>query len=53
MVKFHEAQVRLYKNVFVCRVCKSKLRAPNMKIVQGKIKCRKCNAKALRTVRKK
>jgi ribosomal protein L40E len=53
MVKFPEANVRLYKNVFVCRRCKSKIRADNMKVIARKVKCRKCNDKALRPVRKK
>ena len=53
MVKFPEANARLYKNVFVCRKCKSKIRADNMKVIAHKVKCRKCNDKALRPVRKK
>ena len=53
MVKFPEAQARLYKNVFVCRRCKTKIRSDNMKIIAKKVKCRKCNGKALRAVRKK
>ena len=53
MVKFPEAEARLFHNVFVCRRCKSKLRAPNMKIIQGKVTCRKCSSRALRPVRKK
>jgi ribosomal protein L40E len=53
MAKFPEADARLYKNIFVCKRCKSKLRAHNMKVLAGKIKCRSCNSKALRTVRKK
>lgn len=53
MVKFPEAATRKFKNVFVCRKCKSKVRAPNMKVIAGKVKCRKCNSKALRPVRKK
>jgi len=53
MVKFPEGQSRLYKNVFVCRRCKTKIRAPSSKIQLGKIHCRKCNGKALRAVRKK
>ena len=53
MVKFPEANARLYKNVFVCRRCKSKIRADNMKVIKGEVKCRKCNDKALRPVRKK
>ncbi|MFH1589104.1 MAG: 50S ribosomal protein L40e [archaeon] len=53
MVKFPEAEVRLFKNIFVCKKCKSKIRAPNLKVFAGKINCRKCDSKALRTVRKK
>ncbi len=53
MVKFPEAEKRLYKNVFVCKSCKTKLRAPNMKVLAGKVKCKKCDAPHLRPVRKK
>ncbi|HJX05408.1 MAG TPA: 50S ribosomal protein L40e [Candidatus Nanoarchaeia archaeon] len=53
MVKFPEAEARLFKNVFVCRKCKTKIKAPTLKVLAGKIKCRKCNSKILRTVRKK
>jgi ribosomal protein L40E len=53
MVKFPEAEVRLFKNVFVCRKCKTKIKAPPLKVLAGKIKCRKCSSKVLRTVRKK
>jgi len=51
--KFNEAIARLQKNIFVCRNCKSKIRAPSLKISQGKIKCRKCDSKKLRPKRKK
>lgn len=53
MVKFSEAETRLLKNVFVCRKCKSKIRAPMLKVLAGKVKCRKCNSKVLRTIKKK
>ena len=53
MVKFPEAEARFFKNMFVCRKCKSKLRAPNLKVLQGKVSCRKCGSKALRPVRRK
>jgi len=53
MVKFEEAEVRLFKNIFVCRRCKSKIRAPSLKVIAGKVACRKCGAKALRPVKKK
>jgi ribosomal protein L40E len=53
MVKFPEAQARLYKNVFVCRRCKTKMRSDNMKILAKEVTCRKCNGRSLRPVRKK
>lgn len=53
MAKFEEAMNRLFKNIFVCRTCKSKVRAPSLKVSQGKIKCRSCSAKKLRPKRKK
>ncbi|MBU0471659.1 MAG: 50S ribosomal protein L40e [Nanoarchaeota archaeon] len=53
MAKFPEADARLFHNIFVCKKCKSKIRAPNLKVFAGKVACRKCGAKALRTVRKK
>ena len=53
MGKFAEANARLYKNIFICRICKAKRKAPNMKVLQGKVSCRSCKSKALRPVRKK
>ena len=53
MAKFKEAEARMFRNIFVCRKCKSKIRTNNMKVLQGKVSCRKCKSKALRTVRKK
>ena len=53
MVKFPEADLRLIRGMFVCRKCKSKIRAQNIKISQGKVGCRKCGSRALRPVRKK
>ncbi len=53
MVKFEEAEARLFKNIFVCKKCKRKMRAPSLKVSAGKINCRTCSSKALRTVRKK
>jgi len=45
---FPEAVARLYTRVFVCRVCKSKIRADSAKVKQGKVKCRKCGSRSLR-----
>ncbi|MBS3085726.1 50S ribosomal protein L40e [Candidatus Pacearchaeota archaeon] len=53
MAKIPEAQHRLFKNVFVCKRCHSKIRADPRKILEGKIKCRKCKTKAFRPLRKK
>lgn len=53
MAKFPEANARLEKNMFVCKDCKAKFRAQQMKVLQGKISCRKCSSKSLRTMRKK
>lgn len=53
MAKFPEAMNRLFKNVYVCRSCKSKMHAPSMKVLRGKIMCKKCHSRALRPKRKK
>lgn len=53
MTKFEEAEKRLFKNKFVCRSCKSAIKAPNMLVIKGKVKCRRCHSRALRPVRKK
>lgn len=53
MAKFEEANVRWFKNIFICRKCNAKIRAPNIKILAGKVKCRKCKKRALRPKRKK
>ena len=53
MVKFPEAEARIINQVFVCKKCKSKIKASNMKVILGKVKCRKCSSKKLRPARKK
>ncbi len=53
MVKFEEATARILRNVFVCRICKTKIRAPSLKVSQGKVKCRNCTSRKLRPKRKK
>lgn len=53
MVKIAAAQARLYKNTFVCKKCKIKVRAEPRKIITEKIRCRKCGGKAFRTIKKK
>ncbi|MBU3924063.1 MAG: hypothetical protein KJ592_04045 [Nanoarchaeota archaeon] len=51
--KIPAAQNRLYKNAFVCKVCKHKMRLSAQKILTGKARCRKCGGDDFRTVRKK
>ena len=53
MAKILEATNRLFKNVFVCKSCRTKTRADAQKVLKGKIKCRKCKKKAFRPLRKK
>jgi ribosomal protein L40E len=53
MAKIKEATDRLFKNVFVCKNCSSKVRSEPRKIIEGKVKCRKCKKKAFRPLKKK
>ena len=53
MVKFPEAEARLFKNKFVCRKCRSVVRAPSRKIAEGTIKCRKCGSHVFKPKRRK
>ena len=46
MAKIQEAQNRLYKNVFVCKNCQTKIKADPQKILKAKVKCRKCKKRA-------
>jgi|TARA_Y100000310_G_scaffold32133_1_gene30512 hypothetical protein len=51
--KLPVTQARLFKNVFVCKNCKAKLRADPRKVLEKKVRCRKCLKKSFRPVRKK
>ena len=54
MAKFAEAEARLFKNVFVCRRTKKKIRADPRKVNMGKIRARgPQGTRALRPKRKK
>lgn len=53
MVKFPEAEARLFRNRFACKKCKTVVRAPNRKILAEKISCKRCGGKAFRPLRKK
>jgi ribosomal protein L40E len=53
MAKIPAAQARLFKNIFVCKNCKSKIRTEPIRVITGKTKCRKCKGNELRPIRKK
>jgi len=53
MVKFPEADVRLFRNKFVCRKCKRVVRVPSRKIAEGKVSCKKCGRHKFKPKRKK
>ena len=40
MGKFPEAEARLFKNIFVDKKTKRKIRAPPLKVIAGKIRSR-------------
>lgn len=44
---------RLYRNVFVCKNCSMKIRTDSRKVIERKVKCRRCKGKAFRPIRKK
>lgn len=51
--KIPVAQQRMFKNVFVCKDCSSKMRSDPRKIIERKVKCRKCGGNAFRPIKKK
>jgi len=53
MVKVPAAQARFFKNIFVCKRCKRKIKAIPKKIWEGKVRCRRCRGKDFRPLRKK
>ena len=53
MTKFPEAIARMFGRVFVCKKCKSKLRADSSKIRALKVTCKKCGSKAFRPIKSK
>ena len=52
MARFPEAERRMFHNMYVCRKCKSKIRAQPEKVRAKKVKCRKCGCVDLRPKRK-
>lgn len=53
MAKIPAAMTRMFKNVFVCKRCSSKMRTDARKVAEGKAKCRKCGRKEFRPISKK
>lgn len=53
MARIPEAESRIFKNVYVCKVCKHTIRAPPLAVLAGEVPCRNCGAKKLRPKRKK
>jgi len=53
MAKLPAAQARIFKNIYVCKNCKAKIRTEPLKVINQKVKCRKCGSKAFRPIRKK
>ena len=51
--KIPAATNRLYKNMFICKNCKHKMRFEPLKVITGKARCRKCKKKDFRPVKKK
>lgn len=51
--KIPAAQNRLFKNIFICKRCNQKMKLEPLKILSGKVSCRKCKGKDFRTIRKK
>jgi formylmethanofuran dehydrogenase subunit E len=53
MAKIAESTNRLFKNIFVCKECHSKIRSDSQRVLKGKVKCRKCGKKKFRPLKKK
>lgn len=54
MAKFPEAEARLFKNIYVDKVTKRKIRAPPLKVIEGLVRGRgPQGSRALRPKRKK
>jgi hypothetical protein len=51
--KIIAAQNRLFRNAFVCKVCKHKIKIEPLKVISGKARCRKCGGSDFRTIKKK
>ncbi len=53
MAKFEAAIGRLFRRVFVCKKCKTKIRTDMSRVISGAVKCRSCQGKAFRVIKSK
>lgn len=53
MAKFPEAEARIMKNKYVCKKCKSVVKADALKVINEEVSCKRCSSRALRVKRKK
>lgn len=53
MAKFDATVGRLYRRIFVCKKCKTKVRTDISRIIAGAVKCRTCQGKAFRVIKSK
>lgn len=47
------AQKRMFENVFVCKKCSKKVRSQAIRIIAGKVKCPRCDARSFRPIKRK
>jgi len=47
-MKIPEAIARKFNNVWICRRCKSKARADNLRIMKKEIVCKRCGQRCFR-----
>jgi len=53
MAKLIAAQARMFKNIFLCKNCGAKKKVEAKKILEGKVRCRRCGKTKFRAPRKK
>ncbi len=53
MAKLQAAHNRLVKDMFICKNCGAKRRIDKRKILEGKVRCRRCGKKDFRAPKKK
>ncbi|MBT3984984.1 hypothetical protein HOD38_03595 [archaeon] len=53
MAKFEATTARLFRRIFVCKKCKTKIRTDISRVLQKKVKCRSCQSKAFRPINTK